>query len=157
MPSQILPRIACFALLALMSLASVAEAGSTIIGGKRMSCSVAQVTWTSKYPYNGYTTPGRIYLNPQILGTYPAVTRQFIFLHECGHQFVGYDNRERAADCWAIRRGRQQGWLNQPALDRICRSMQYWPGNDVHLPGPARCAALRSCFAAASGRRRAGR
>lgn len=132
-------------------LTSPALAGSAMVGGKRMSCGAARVI--HKYDLNdlGYAKPGLIMLNPSMLSGYPSATQRLIFLHECAHQHVGFDNREAAADCWAVRRGRAQGWLNRRALDQICRSISHWTGTSLHLPGPGRCRAMRRCFN--SGRR----
>ena len=140
------------ALLLSLTMSHPTHAGSTVVGGKRLSCSAARVVKTNRSPVAGFTVPGLIVLSPRRLRRYPRVMRRLIFLHECGHQYVGAD--ETAADCWAVRRAKRQGWLTRRSFNIACRSVRKLPGSDVHLPGPARCRAMRRCFAAAPGPRR---
>ena len=137
----------CFLLV--MHGALPANAGSTVVGGMRLSCAAAKVVKSNRSPLIGYATRGKIVLSPRLLRRFPAVTRRVIFLHECGHQYVGYD--ESAADCWAIRKAKRQGWLTRRAMARVCRSIRGMPGSNVHLPGSARCRAMRRCYAGAPG------
>jgi hypothetical protein len=112
-----------------------------------MSCSAARITSDSALQDAGYARPGVIILNWHRLRELTAEAQRLIFLHECAHQHVGFGNSEQAADCWAIRRGKAEGWLDAAAMDRICQSVRTWPGSPVHLAGPARCEAMRRCFA----------
>lgn len=111
-----------------------------------MDCSAAEIVTDRKLADAGYARPGIIILNPRRLAELPAETRKLIFLHECAHQHVGFNNSEAAADCWAIREAKAQGWLDDRAMGRICRSMRNWQGTRFHLPGPQRCEAMRRCF-----------
>lgn len=126
------------------SLFSSAHAGTAIIGGKRMSCRAAKVVINNKSPYIAYAEAGKIVLNRNKLRRYPATTQRVIFLHECAHQYVGYDETE--ADCWAVRYGKNRGWLSAKGISTVCRSFYNDPGSYAHLPGPARCEAMRVCF-----------
>ncbi len=125
-----------------------ARAETVIVAGKRLSCSAARIVTSHRSPVAGYATPGLIVLNPKRLGRYPGITQRLIFLHECAHQYVGRD--ETAADCWAVRQGRRQGWLTSDGIEATCRAIRHLPGSDVHLPGPSRCLMMRRCFADAA-------
>lgn len=131
---------------------SSAQAGSTTIGGKRMSCSRAEVVKSNKSQALAYAEAGRIVINPSKLRRYPSITQRIIFLHECGHQYVGLDETE--ADCWAVRAGKRRGWLTLKGVNTVCRSFRNDPGSSVHLPGPARCRAMKLCFNSTKGRRK---
>lgn len=142
--------------LVLLALAPVlligsfpAEAGSAKVGGSRLSCRAASVVVSSKVPGPGYASSGVIYLGTKYLANYPSVTQRLVFLHECGHQYVGTD--ENAADCWAIRSAKRQGWLTAAGVRATCRAIWDTQGGDNHLPGPERCAAMQQCFADAPG------
>ncbi len=127
-----------------------AHAGSAVVGGRRMSCSAAKVVIDNSSPILAYAQAGRIVLNRKKLRRYPSVTQRIIFLHECAHQYVGYDETE--ADCWAVRMGKRRGWLSKRAVNTVCHSFYGDPGSWAHLPGPARCDAMKLCFDNAKGR-----
>lgn len=130
---------------------SGAEAGSTTVGGAKVSCYAAKTIIKDKrVPGPGYASQGVIYLGPQYLSAYPAVVQRFIFLHECGHQYVGTD--ETAADCWAAKIGKRQGWFSEAGVSSVCKAFWNTQGGTFHLPGPERCQALKQCFASAPGR-----
>ena len=132
--------------------ATTAHAGTAVVGGRKMSCSAAKVVNNKKSPYVGFAQQGVIVLNPILMRKYPNVTRRIIFLHECAHQYVGFD--ETAADCWAIKAATKQGWLNSHGVRQVCRSFQKSRGGSYHLPGAARCKAMMRCFNAAKRRKR---
>ncbi|MEZ5922972.1 MAG: hypothetical protein R3D57_01160 [Hyphomicrobiaceae bacterium] len=128
-----------------------ANAGSTNLGGARVSCYAAKTIIKDKrVPGPGYASQGVIYLGPQYLKAYPPVVQRFIFLHECGHQYVGVD--ETGADCWAAKIGKRQGWFSQAGVASVCKAFWNTQGGQYHLPGPQRCEALKQCFADAPGR-----
>ncbi len=115
-----------------------------------MSCHAADVYIGNDVPGPGFALPGKILLGPKHLKQYPGITQRLIFLHECGHQYVGAD--ETAADCWAVRIAKRQGWLTQAGIRSTCRALWHTAGGASHLPGPERCAALVQCFNDAPGR-----
>lgn len=128
-----------------------ASAGTTTVGGVKVSCYAAKTIIKDKrVPGPGYASQGVIYLGPQYLKAYPAVVQRFIFLHECGHQYVGAD--ETGADCWAARIGKRQGWFSEASVNSVCKAFWNTQGGQFHLPGPQRCQVLKQCFADAPGR-----
>ncbi len=128
-----------------------AYAGTAVVGGRRMSCRPARVVLSRSTPHVGAARRGVITLNPRLLNRLPSVTRRIIFLHECAHQYVGAN--ETAADCWAVRVGVRQGWLSERGVRQVCRAFAGSRGTGAHLPGPARCRAMLSCYRNAKGRR----
>lgn len=126
--------------------ARIVPYGKLKIAGRRVACgrrpSVMDPTfdsWGGAYPSQRY-----IILNPRKLrGLTPAV-KLYVYAHECGHQFRGYD--EDTADCFAIRRGVRRGWLNDAGMDQICRFISTLKGDYLHPPGPVRCTRMRACY-----------
>jgi hypothetical protein len=138
-------------LVALLFLAETATAGSAKIGGVRMSCHAANVVISNDVPGPGFALPGTILFGPQYLKKYPPIVQRLIFLHECAHQYVGAD--EVAADCWAVRIAKRQGWLTQSGVKSTCRAIWHTSGGYTHPDGPERCAKLTACFAEAPTRK----
>ncbi len=88
---------------------------------------------------------GFVLLNPKRFEQLPLTLKRYAYAHECGHQYVGYDEGE--ADCYAIRRGRAEGWLDANAMDEICGFIGRSKGDSVHALGKRRCEMMRRCFA----------
>lgn len=93
---------------------------------------------------------GFIMLNPKRFEQMPLTLKRYAYTHECGHQYVGFG--EDDADCYAVRRGRAEGWLDAAGMDEICAFISRSKGDDLHDVGTQRCELMRQCFAdAASG------
>jgi len=88
-----------------------------------------------------YASPGAIYINQGAFNAYSTGVKAFMYAHECGH--VVYGSNENTADEFAIKIGRNQGWITPVVLNQICTSIIGTPGNWTHLPGPARCAMIK--------------
>ena len=71
--------------------------------------------------------------------------RGVVFHHECGHHHVG--GSETGADCWAVKQGVRQGWLDRQGLSEVCRSFGNAPETPTHPSAARRCASLDQCFA----------
>ena len=69
----------------------------------------------------------------------------WIHAHECGHQYRGPD--EETADCFAVQRGRRQGWLTAEGLEEVCKFISPAKGDSMHFSGSNRCEAMRKCYA----------
>ena len=87
---------------------------------------------------------GQILVNPQIMGGLPKVLKLYWMAHECGHYFVG--SNEVAADCWAIKTGRNQGWFPPQAFQLLYQMFQNNPGDMAHPSGPQRVANMQQCY-----------
>jgi len=94
----------------------------------------------------GQAAPGIIRLNPNVLGALPTTLKLFWVSHECGHHVVGFS--ENAADCWAIRLGRDQGWFPPKAFDEMIAMFRNNPGDFSHAPGPVRVQNMINCYRA---------
>ena len=137
-------------LTALVTAATPAAAGNATIGGMKLNCHAAQVVVSNAVPGPGFAIPGLIMFGPRFLHAYPPIVQRLVFLHECGHQYVGTD--ENAADCWAVQAGKRQGWLTPAGLAQACKALWHTQSDGVHLAGPERCVALQQCYATAPGK-----
>jgi hypothetical protein len=121
-----------------------AYAGSATIGGMKLSCANTKVVVSNQVPGPGFAVEGMIMFGPKYLRAYPSVVQRLVFLHECGHQYVGSD--ETAADCWAVRSAKKRGWLTSAGLRQACKALWHTEADGSHLAGPDRCDALKQCF-----------
>lgn len=128
-----------------------AYAGSAVLGGRRVSCRHGKVVFNDKLPDLGMASRGTIWLNRKLLSKHSASFQQFVFLHECAHQYT-FDEAE--ADCWAIKRGVYRGLFTGSSINNICRIMKGWKGGLWHNAGPSRCAGIKQCYASASKKRK---
>ncbi len=93
-----------------------------------------------------------IVINPDNLKRTSEETKLFVYAHECGHHIMGQS--EVVADCYASMRGRQEGWLTEKRLDRVCRNRYIGhKSSRRYPPGTLRCRIQRYCFAAAANTR----
>lgn len=93
----------------------------------------------------GAAYPGFIILNTRLLSRVSTPIKLWIFSHECGHQFRGPD--EETGDCFAVQRGRREGWLSPDGLEEICGFISATKGESMHFAGSHRCEAMRVCYA----------
>jgi hypothetical protein len=121
--------------------------GRLVIGGRRLSCGA---TATLIRDFEGFAVSSTvIMLNLQALKDLPRPVQWLIYYHECGH--ILYGPGETAADCYAVRRARREGWLNTQTLDDICATFNIAGHGPVHPDPKARCDQLRQCFAKKGG------
>ncbi|MGB2931473.1 MAG: hypothetical protein WBE08_14215 [Methyloceanibacter sp.] len=118
-------------------------AGRLVIAGRRLSCGSTQ---TLLRDFEGFAASSTvIMLNMQALGDLPRQVQWLIYYHECGH--ILYGPSENAADCYAMRRARREGWLNDQALNDICAAFNIAGHGPVHPDPNERCNQLHQCFA----------
>jgi hypothetical protein len=122
--------------------------GSLMIAGRSLRCGKARNVVDANLPNLGLAAPGVLVMNPRLLARWPDIVRLFVFHHECGHHHVGAS--ETGADCWAVKEGVRQGWLDQSGLQQICRSFGNGPATSTHPSGASRCASLQRCYAGAT-------
>jgi hypothetical protein len=121
--------------------------GRLVIAGRRLSCGA---TATLIRDFEGFAVSSTvIMLNMQALKDLPRPVQWLIYYHECGHILFGPS--ETAADCYAVRRARREGWLSRAALDEICAVFNIAGHGPVHPDPEARCEQLRQCFVKKSG------
>ncbi|HYJ52882.1 MAG TPA: hypothetical protein VEW04_06895 [Allosphingosinicella sp.] len=124
--------------------AQVYPAGSFSVDGYPVVCYNVTFVVDPSLPDVGMSRPGYIFLNPHYFVGLPTSLKLFWVGHECGHHVVGLN--ETAADCWAVRTGRDQGWFSPDAFYGLMEMFRNNPGDIVHPPGPARVAAMIQCY-----------
>jgi hypothetical protein len=117
------------------------------LAGRMVRCKDVRVVTDRGLPSEGAQAPGLLILNPDMLNEQPAIVRLFVFHHECGHHNVG--DSELEADCWAVGKGVQEGWLDAKGLGQVCQSFEDAPETSTHPSGRRRCRNLDRCFASA--------
>ena len=121
--------------------------GRLVIAGRRLSCGA---TATLVRDFEGFAVSSTvIMLNMQAMKDLPRPVQWLIYYHECGH--ILYGPSETAADCYAVRRARREGWLNQKALDDVCAVFNIAGHGPLHPDPEARYNQLRQCFAKKGG------
>jgi hypothetical protein len=115
-------------------------AGWRVMCGKRPSILDPEFdTWAG-----AYTDPGFIIVNPLYMKKEAKAVQLYIYAHECGHQFRGFD--EDTADAFAIRRGVRQGWLKRSGMKQVCKFISRVPGDSEHPAGPVRCRRMTKVY-----------
>jgi hypothetical protein len=119
--------------------------GDLLLDGRKAQCGQRPTVLDNSLDDYGAAYPGFLILNPKLMNRVSTVVKLWIHAHECGHQFRGPD--EETADCFAVQRGKRQGWLDDVGLEEVCRFIQPSKGSSMHFSGSHRCAAMRVCFA----------
>ncbi|MDX2290531.1 MAG: hypothetical protein NW217_17150 [Hyphomicrobiaceae bacterium] len=125
--------------------AQILPPGGLTLDGRRQSCGQRPTVLDPSLDDYGAAYPGFLIMNPKLLGRVTTPVKLWIYAHECGHQFRGPD--EETADCFAVQRGRRQGWLDEVGLDEICTFIAPAKGDMMHLSGSHRCEYMRKCYA----------
>jgi hypothetical protein len=119
--------------------------GQLLMAGRALRCGHVRNVLDPNLDNLGVAARGVIVFNPHLLDHHPDAVRLFVFHHECGHHHVG--SNEISADCWAVKRGVAEGWLNHQGMEQVCRSFGSDPATSTHPSGPKRCASLQQCYA----------
>jgi hypothetical protein len=127
--------------------AKIVPAGELTYDGRSFRCGRFPTVLNAALDDYGAAYFGFVLLNPKRFEQLPLTLKRYAYAHECGHQYVGYDEGE--ADCYAIRRGRAEGWLDAKAMDEICGFISRSKGDAMHGLGVRRCEMMRRCFARA--------
>jgi hypothetical protein len=119
--------------------------GEFVLDGQKQTCGQRPTVVDSQLDDYGAAYPGFLIMNPRLLERVSTPVKQWIYAHECGHQFRGPD--EETADCFAVQRGRRQGWLKPEGLEEVCAFISPAKGDSMHLSGSYRCEYMRKCYA----------
>ncbi len=125
--------------------ATIIPPGELRLDSRRMTCGQRPTVIDDQLDDYGAAYPGFLILNSKLMSRVPTAVKLWIYAHECGHQFRGPD--EETADCFAVQRGRRQGWLTPDGLEEICSFIRPSKGSSMHFSGSHRCEAMRRCFA----------
>ncbi|HKA99990.1 MAG TPA: hypothetical protein VKD02_04415 [Methyloceanibacter sp.] len=116
--------------------------GRLVVAGRKLSCGK---TATLLRDFEGFAVSSTvIMLNMEALKDLPRQVQWLIYYHECGHVLFGPS--ESAADCYAVRRARREGWLGSTALEEICAVFNIAGHGPLHPDPEQRCNQLRQCF-----------
>ena len=123
--------------------------GSLQIAGRKLRCGNVRNMLDPRLPNLGISVPERklLVINPALIARQPKIVQLFVFYHECGHHHVGPNELE--ADCWAVRRGVEEAWLDRLGLEQVCKSFENSAATPTHPAGARRCKSLDGCFVAA--------
>jgi hypothetical protein len=127
----------------------IAPAGEAVFDGERFECGRRATVYNPAFADYGAAFFGFVILNPDRFAKLPLAVKRFAYAHECGHQYVGYS--ELNADCYAVKRGLRERWLESQSLEEICAFFSRSKGTALHLPGPRRCEAIRLCHSKQTG------
>ena len=127
-------------------IAKYVAPGRLRLGGRRVQCGKRPSILDPEFDTwaGAYTKPGFIIVNPIYMRQEARVVQLYIYAHECGHQFRGFD--EDTADAFAIRRGVRQGWLKNAGMKQVCRFISRVPGDAEHPAGPVRCRRMMKVY-----------
>jgi hypothetical protein len=124
--------------------AQIVNSGELKLDGRRQFCGQRPTVLDSQLDDYGAAYPGFLILNMRLMARVSTPVKMWIFAHECGHQFRGPD--EETADCFAVQRGRRQGWLTPDGLEEVCKFISPAKGDSMHFSGGQRCDAMRKCY-----------
>jgi hypothetical protein len=137
--------LACFVAAARTAEAQAVNLGpAPRIAGVVVSCAGAPAVAVADFQDMAYAANGTIILRADFFRV-PGVVQLFIYAHECAHLVV-VGGSEPGADCWAIKIGRDQGWIDQDGLATVMRFFGRSPGDWSHEPGTARIRRMAACF-----------
>jgi hypothetical protein len=125
--------------------AELVRPGEFKLDGRKQLCGQRPTIIDGQLDDYGAAYPGFLIMNPKLLDKVSTPVKMWIYAHECGHQFRGVS--EEAADCFAVQRGRRQGWLTEEGLDEVCNFISAAKGDFMHFSGPHRCEYMRRCYA----------
>jgi hypothetical protein len=125
--------------------ATVVPYRQLVLDGHRMTCgNRATVLDPNLNDYAAAPYPQFIILNMPYVAKVPTAVKLWIYNHECGHLFGGPD--ENRADCFAVHRGRLDGWLTPQGVDEVCSFISTARPDAMHVSGPDRCNLMRQCW-----------
>jgi hypothetical protein len=124
--------------------ATIVPAGRLVLDGHRMSCGSWATVLDPNLDDYAKAYPQIVILNMSYVAKVPTAVKLWIYSHECGHLFGGAD--ESKADCFAVRRGRAEGWLDASGLDQVCRFISVARPDAAHVSGVDRCNVMRRCW-----------
>lgn len=124
--------------------ARIVPPGALKFDGNRMLCGHRPTVLDGNLDDYAAAYPGFLIVNPKLMNRVSTPVKMWIYAHECGHQFRGPD--EETADCFAVQRGRRQGWLDERGLEEVCNFIRPAKGDMMHFSGSHRCETMKKCY-----------
>lgn len=124
--------------------AKIIASGEFELDGIKLYCGTRPTVIDNTLDDYGAAYPGFLIMNMRLLTRLSTPVKLWIYSHECGHQFRGPD--EETADCFAVQRGRRQGWLSPGGVEEICKFISPAKGDAMHFSGSHRCEYMRQCL-----------
>ncbi len=125
--------------------AKIVAPGKLLLDGRPQTCGRRPTVLDNQLDDYGAAYPGFLIMNPKLLDRVSTPVKLWIYAHECAHQFRGPD--EETADCFAVQRGRRQGWLTPEGVEEVCNFIRPAKSTMMHLSGSRRCEYMRECYA----------
>lgn len=122
----------------------IVPAGAFEIEGETFSCGHRPTVISEALDDYAAAYYGFLLVNKERFARLPMTLKRYVYAHECAHQYVGRD--ELAADCYAVREGRREGWLDENGINEVCGFIGRAKGDATHPEGPKRCDRIRACF-----------
>jgi hypothetical protein len=122
----------------------IIPSGEFELDGIKLYCGTRPTVIDNTLDDYGAAYPGFLIMNMRLLTRLSTPVKLWIYSHECGHQFRGPD--EETADCFAVQRGRRQGWLSPGGVEEICKFISPAKGDAMHFSGSHRCEYMRQCL-----------
>lgn len=123
---------------------TVIPPGQFTIDGISVSCRMMPTVITENINDTAMNNGQAILLNANAFFSLPTFLKLWIYAHECGHSVFGPN--EDAADCFATKLGRNQGWFPPPAFQQLVAFFANNPGNWTHRPGQQRLQNIAACY-----------
>lgn len=120
------------------------QPGTFTIDGIPARCGNVPIILDTGISDVGMSGHGLIYLNPTYFEGLQTGLRLWWLAHECAHHFVGPS--ELAADCWSIRKGRDEGWFPPEMFLPMERMFEHNRGDSEHPSGPDRVSRMMKCY-----------
>jgi hypothetical protein len=124
--------------------ATIVAAGQLTLDGHHMTCGERATILDPNLNDYAASYPEFVIVNMPLVSKVPTPVKLWIYSHECGHVLGGPD--ENKADCFAVRRGRSEGWLTDQGLNSVCEFIASARPDALHAAGSDRCALMRQCW-----------
>jgi hypothetical protein len=118
------------------------RAGSLFLSGYQATCGPIETVVSPIYDIAA-SQGGWIYLSPRLLRL-PRAQQLFWYTHECAHNIFGPG--EIRADCWAVRQGKTQGWLDTDEFKHLLKMIRGLAGDSAHPNGQKRAENMENCY-----------
>lgn len=119
--------------------------GKFEVDGRTVACGSRSTVLDSHLQDITAAYPQFAIVNPERFAKLSPTLKLWSFSVACGFALLGPDPKR--ADCYAIRRGKKEGWLLEQGVEQICTYILPTTGRRHNqVPGPERCERMRQCY-----------